>query len=113
MADEWAVAEVLLIDEEGLTEVKGHLILSNPEVVIYKRKHEGKKTSKHAFDQEIDQENKKVFFSFFLLTFFVESVFPFFFLIAFLVESVFTCFLTFLFSSIKSHLWIWLLASGP
>ena len=59
MADEWAVAEVLLIDEEGLTEVKGHLILSNPEVGIYKRKHESKKTSKHAFDQEIDQEIKE------------------------------------------------------
>ena len=32
----------------------------NTEVGIYKRKQESKKTRKHAFDQESDQEKKRI-----------------------------------------------------
>ena len=44
------------------------------EVGIYKRNQESKKTRKQEFDQENDQEKKKVFFLF-LEAFLVDSVF--------------------------------------
>ena len=50
--------------------------LEGPEVGIYKRKQESKKTRKQELDQESDQEEKLIFF-----------------LITFLVEFLFSCFL--------------------
>ena len=49
-----------------------------------------KKTRKQELDQESDQEKKKNLL-----------------LITFLVKFLFSCFLTFLFSFINSHLWMW------
>ena len=88
----------------------------HPEVGIYKRKQESKKTRKQVLDQESDQEKKKVFSFFlgrflcrvlvFLIVILVEFLFSFF-LDRFLGRVLFfffSCFLTFLFTFINSHL---------
>ena len=65
----------------GLKGIAFSLSLS-PEVRIYNRKQEGKKTSEQELDQEIDQEKKQAF------SFFLGRVLVF--LIAFLVVFLFS-----------------------
>ena len=67
-------------------------LLDYPEVGIYKRTQESKKTRKQELDQESDQEKKKV------VSFFLGRI------LVFLIELFFSFFLTFLFSFINSHL---------
>ena len=79
-----------------------------PEMGIYKRKQESKKTRKKELDQESDQATKKKEknFLFFLIIFLVEFLLSF--LFSFFLGRVlfffFSCFLTFLFSFINSLL---------
>ena len=118
----------LIISWKGMQRLRfhvpiGYFILSIPEVGIYKRKQECKKTRKQELDQASDQENKKTRIrprkwqrknlSFFMNNF-LGRVLDFFlvFLIAFLVEFLFSFFLdrllgrvlVLLFSFQNSHL---------